>query len=329
MLQKTNAALEKLMPVIAPSSVAGGVLLAEYLHGYTALVPWIFAVMTFSGSLNSGFRDLRNVLLHPFSLFVCMLILHAIMPMIAWLAGSVVFPDDPLIVTGFVLAYVIPTGISSLVWVAMFRGNVPLTLAIILIDTLLSPLIVPFTLKMFVGASVHIDVWGMVSGLLWMVVLPSLAGMALQQWTKGRAKKRLGPVLSPFSKLGLSAVIMLNSAEVAPYFTSFSWKLMAIIVTVLLMAVTGYLIGWAVAKLLRRDRGTLIALALNSGMRNISTGAVLAMNYFAPAVALPVVCGMLFQQILASVFTALLRRVYGTEESGRKVPVRKDIHHSA
>jgi predicted Na+-dependent transporter len=315
MLRALNRFLEKRMPAIAPSSVIVGVLLADYLTDYTMFVPWIFAVMTFAGSLNSDFRDLKNVLLHPLTILVCMLVLHGVIPLIAWLTGLIAFANDPLTITGLVLAFVIPTGISSFVWVAMFRGSVALTLAIILIDTLLSPFIVPYTLYAFVGASVEIDIWGMMSGLLWMVVLPSLAGMSLQQWSKGRARERLSPVLAPFSKLGLGAVIILNSAVVAPYFRTFSWKLAGIIVTVLVLASAGYLVGWAAARLFRWNRGTAIALTLNSGMRNISAGAVLAMHYFAPAVALPVVCCMLFQQVLASVFTSLLRRVYGEADT--------------
>ena len=43
-------------------------------------------------------------------------------------------------------------------------------------------------------------------------------------------------------------------------------------------------------------------------MRNISAGAVLAVSFFPSQVAVPVVIGMLFQQILAALFGYLLRR---------------------
>ncbi|MCY9341001.1 bile acid:sodium symporter family protein, partial [Bacillus haynesii] len=44
------------------------------------------------------------------------------------------------------------------------------------------------------------------------------------------------------------------------------------------------------------------------GMRNISAGAVLATGFFPPQVAVPVVIGMLFQQVLAALFGHLLAR---------------------
>jgi predicted Na+-dependent transporter len=45
-------------------------------------------------------------------------------------------------------------------------------------------------------------------------------------------------------------------------------------------------------------------------MRNISAGAVIAITYFPAAVAVPVVVGMLFQQILASLNGYFLNRYY-------------------
>ena len=45
-------------------------------------------------------------------------------------------------------------------------------------------------------------------------------------------------------------------------------------------------------------------------MRNISAGAVIAVTYFPSAVAVPVILGMLFQQMLASFYGSFLSRYY-------------------
>ncbi len=45
-------------------------------------------------------------------------------------------------------------------------------------------------------------------------------------------------------------------------------------------------------------------------MQNISAGAVIAVAYFPPPVAVPVVISMLFQQIQASIYGQLLKRYY-------------------
>lgn len=318
---KYNRILERWMPLLTPTSVAAGVLLAHWFDGWTFLVPWIFAIMTFSGSLGTNFHDLKKVLLHPLPLIVCMLLLHVLMPLIAFGTSSFIFRGDMLTITGFVLAFIIPTGIISLMWVTINKGNTALTLSIILIDTLLSPLIVPLGMKWFIGAEVQMDTFGMMRGLLWMVVIPSIIGMLLNQKTQGRIKQQIGQPLSLFTKFGLVTVIMINSSVVAPYFKNWDAKLLTIAATVLGLAASGYAIGWLVARLLKWNREITVSMTLNGGMRNISAGAVLAIAYFPPAVSMPVIVGMLFQQMLAALYTFLLRKFYGVpSEEEAEVP---------
>lgn len=311
---KYNRLLEKWMPLITPTSVVIGVLLSFWLNSLTFLVPWIFAVMTFSGSLGTNFHDLKKVLLHPLPLMLCILLLHVVMPLIAFCTSSMVFRGDFLTVSGFVLAFIIPTGIISLMWVTINNGNTALTLSIILIDTLLSPIIVPFGMKLFVGEDVQMDTYGMMRGLMWMVVIPSLIGMLLNQRTQGKIKDQIGKPLTFFTKFGLMAVIMINSSVAAPYFKNWNTKLFIIAGTVLLLAASGYAIGWFAARLLKWNREMIISMTLNSGMRNISAGAVLAIAYFPSAVSMPVIAGMLFQQMLAASYTLMLRKAYGIQQ---------------
>lgn len=311
-----NRFIEKWMPLVTPCSLLLGVLFSVWLKPLSFLVPYVFAFMTFSGSLGSNFRDLKKVLQQPASLLACLLILHVWMPLLAWGAGNVLFHGDSYTITGLILAFVIPTGIISFMWVSLYHGNIALTLSIILLDTFLSPFVVPFTLRLLVGTEVDIDTWGMMGGLMWMVVLPSIAGMALNQWTGGTVKSTLGPKLAPFSKLGLMMVISINTAVVAPNFTDVSLKSAEIGLSVLAVAATGYIWGWLTAWGMKSDRGIIIAMTFNSGMRNISAGVVLAATYFPAPVVFPVIVGTLFQQVLASFYAYFLSKKYGREHEG-------------
>lgn len=290
------------MPLITPSSVVIGIMLADYFNSYTFLVPWIFAFMTFAGSLSSNFASLKRVMLHPFPIFLALLILHVIMPIWAWGMGHIAFQGDMYTITGLILAALIPTGITSFIWVSIYKGNLALTLSIILIDTFLSPFIVPYSLALIIGEHVDMDVWGMMKGLLGMVVIPSLLGMVLNQITKGKIDKKWSAPLAPFSKVGLALVVMINSSAIAPYITNFSVKLIFIAIVVLVLSASGYLISWIIGKLLRWEKEEIVALMYTGGMRNISAGAVIAVTYFPAQVAVPVVIGMLFQQVLASFY---------------------------
>ncbi|WP_051317167.1 bile acid:sodium symporter family protein [Ectobacillus panaciterrae] len=309
MLQVLNQRLTKIMPIITPVSVVIGVLLSKWLGSYAFLVPWIFGFMTFAGSLRSNFKDLKTVLIKPLPLIVSMLILHVAMPFLAWGMGHLVFHNDIFTVTGLVLAMVIPTGVSSVIWVSVYRGNIPLTLAIILIDTLLSPFIVPYSMSVLAGAKIHMDVLGMMQGLWWMIVFPSLLGMLVNHFA-GKQARKLETTLAPFSKIGLGVVVMINSGVIGPYLQHVNGKLVSIAGFGLAQAALGYLLGWLAAKYCRWDRETTVAMIFNTGMRNISAGAVIAIAYFPAAAAVPVVLGMLFQQLLASFYGYLIHHFY-------------------
>lgn len=321
MLYKLNKILEKIMPFLIPTCVVIGVLLSAYLKDFAGLIPWVFAFMTFAGSLNSNVASMKQAVLNPMPLVLVMFILHVFMPVWSLGIGHVVFSDDPYTITGLVLAMAIPTGISSFVWVAMYKGNYALSLSVILIDTLLSPILVPLTLSLLVGGNVEMDIVSMTRGLILMIVIPSLVGMMLNQMTQGKVVNILSARLAPFSKLGMGVVVMLNGAVVAPYLLDINLKLVGIAVVVFFIAFSGYLISFLTGKLFRQDKETVIALTFSGGMRNISAGAVLAISYFPAAVAVPVVLGMLFQQTLASVYGLAIDRYYRKQEVvGVEVP---------
>jgi predicted Na+-dependent transporter len=310
MLYKLNKMLEKFMPIMIPVSVVIGVLLSVYIKDFSFLIPWIFAFMTFSGSLNSNFVSMKQAVMNPLPILLVIFILHIFMPLWALGVGHLAFSGDSFTITGLVLAMAIPTGITSFVWVSIYKGNTALTLAIILIDTMLSPFVVPLIMSLLVGGNIEMDIIGMTQGLLMMIVIPSIVGMTLNQVLKGKVVSNLSARLSPFAKIAMGLVVMLNGAVVAPYFLDVNLKLIGIAIIVFFIALSGYLISFFAGKLFKQDKETIIALMFSGGMRNISAGAVLAVSYFPPAVAVPVVLGMLFQQTLASIYGFAINRYY-------------------
>ena len=238
MLEKINAFLGKWMPLLTPISVLIGVLLSDILHHVSFLVPWIFAVMTFIGSLTSNLKSVKYTITHPFSLLLTLAILHILTPLWAFWIGHLFFQNDPYTITGLTLAVVIPTGITSVIWVSLYKGNIALTLAIILLDTLLSPFLVPLSMNLFVGETVQLEVWGMMKGLLGMIVLPSIFGMVINQFSVEKAKK-WNHTLSAFSKIGLALVVSINSSVVAPYLRNIDKKFLQVALTVFLIAISG------------------------------------------------------------------------------------------
>ena len=317
-LSRFNVFIEKWMPLVTPSCLFIGVIFAAWLGRFAPLVPWLFAFMTFAGSLSSGFRDMKKIAMHPISLIVVLLILHIVVPVTAFLVGSLIF-DDPLLVTGIVLEFIVPTGIVSLVWVNIYHGNSALTLSIILIDTLVAPFLVPFSLHVLMGSAVEISVAGMMKDLVLMIAVPALLAMAHNHATRGRVKHTLSPKLAPFSKIGLILVVIINSTKVAPFFSQMTPALLLVTLVIFLLAVSGFFWGFLASKIFKEDNDGRVSMIFNSGMRNISAGAVIAGQYFPPEVMFPVMIGTLFQQILAAMAGFCLDRLASRERVVEKV----------
>lgn len=310
MLQRVNRVLEKMLPFITPTGVILGILFSAYLKDFSFIVPWLFAFMTFEGSLTMNFRSLKEAVVHPCSIIVILLFLHVLMPLWALGIGHLFFSGAPLTITGMLLLMVIPTGVTSFIWVSMKKGNKGMTLAAILIDALLSPFVVPYSLSLLVGQKVQLDTAGMMFGLFLMIVFPSLLAIFLNEMTKGKIAFVWKPRLAPFSKIFLGLVVALNGAAVAPYLTEIHWELILIIFAVLIIAFSGYLFAFLLGKALRYEQEVIVAFTYLGGMRNISAGAVIAISYFPPGVVVPVIVGMLFQQTLASLYGSFLDKYY-------------------
>jgi len=303
-----NRVLARYMPFLTPLSVVAGILLADILHHGESLVPWIFAGMTFAGSLSADFGSLLHAVKKPGPMLLAFAVLHFIMPLLAFGLGHLFFPGDMYTITGFVLLTAIPTGITAFVWVAMQEGDIGITLSTILIGTLISPMLVPMILHFLVGGDVQLEVLPMMEGLLWMIVVPSLAGMLVNQFCSKQLTSTLSTNLAPFSKIGLIAVVSINASVVAPQLKEMDLTVMGIVLLVFCLSFGGYLLSWFLGKSFGYGRQEIVSVTFIGGMRNISAGVVLAVSFFPAPVAIPVVIGMLFQQVLAAVFSSLLKK---------------------
>ncbi|MCM3316647.1 bile acid:sodium symporter family protein [Rummeliibacillus stabekisii] len=305
MLEKLNVFLQKYIAILTPLSLVLGVLLEHIGHHLLFLVSWLFAFMTFAGSLNMKFKDVKIFVKHPVIILFSIVFLHILMPLWAYLLSTVIF-DDHLLTVGFVLSVAVPTGVTSVIWINICRGNLPLGLSIILIDTLLSPFIIPSILRIVSGEKIQLDVVSLIINLLLMIVLPTILGILANELSKGEIPKKFGQKLAPLSKLCLFSVVMINSGAIAPYLKNFDSHLVSVLLLVLFIAVSGYMFALLIGRYILKNHPQMTTLVFTGGMRNIAVGVIVATTYFPSKVAMPVVFGMLFQQVLASVFSKLI-----------------------
>lgn len=267
--------------------------------------------MTFTGSLKSTFADVRHVFHHPKPLIMTLVIIHIVMPLAACVAGHLFFADAPNIMAGMVLEFCVPTAVVALMWVSIYGGNSPLSLSLVVIDTVMAPFIIPAALHIFIGSKVKMDVKEMMTELVFMIAIPALTAMCLNKISHDRVKEVWPSKLALLSKLALIFVVTSNSSKVAPYVRDMNMQRFGAALSILLLAASGYLIGWLAAVIMKKDRQTTVSMIYGAGMRNISAGAVIAAAYFPGEVMFPVIIGTLFQQVLAACYGKIIEKKLG------------------
>lgn len=306
------------MPIVVPCCVVLGVLFPQVFSVLKPAVTLLFAIITFQGSLNTSLRQIVRTFRHPSELLAILAVSIVVMPVLARLAGGLFFSDFE-IVAGIVIEYSIPVAVVSFMWIDMYHGNASLGLAAILVSTVLAPVTLPITIQLLMGTAVQVDVLSMVKDLALMVAVPAVAGVAVNEFTGGWGHETLSPRIAPLCRLLAVFVITCNSTGMSAYVLSFDPMVLQAALFILVFACFGFALGLVVACLMRVPPADLYSMVFAVGLRNISSGAVIAAEFFPGAAIIPVMMGTLFQQVLAAVVSAVLHHLMAEErERGRK-----------
>lgn len=278
------------------------------------LVVALFGYMTFVTALDTSFKEFAKVLLKPWVSIGVLILVHLVTPLTAWLVGIVFYPGDPYIRLGYLIGATIPIGVTSVMWTALVRGNLPISLVAVTLDTLVVPLILPLFLQIVVGQSVNLDYTKMIEELMLMVTFPSIIGMLVHDLTKGRISHFAQSFGGTTSKIGIFVVITINAAVVMPQISWNASMIKPLIVTLFIVS-AGYFVGYLGSFALKdRTKELTLTMMFNVGIRNNACGLVIALTYFPPAVAIPMTLSILYQQPLATVITRAFKQLRPAEE---------------
>ena len=303
-----NDKLDRLMPILAPLGVVLGFFLSGVFIHLRPYVPWIFGLITLNGALRLKVAEFGGTIRKPVPILAFFVSSYALMPLLAFFVSSVVFGDNPDIVAGYVLLFSGPTAVSAFMWVTLFRGDKALALTLILLATMLSPLLIPGTVYLLIGAKVSMNMGSIAVSLILMVVFPTIVGVTLNEVSRSKIPGLICPYLAPVSKICIVIVIAANTSPVASrirFDNPVIWILAALCV---LLSASGFLLSRLAALVVRCNHEKSVAMLFAGGMRNISAITTIAVNFFPEAAALPALLGIMFQQSLAAFMGKLLTR---------------------
>ena len=189
-----------------------------------------------------------------------------------------ILPMPTNIETGFLLLAGAPGALFAINFTRRTKDSVPFAAALLLTLTVLSLVVTPFLVQLMLNIdqpiTLHYD--RAIQALLLFVLLPLLAGLALNRWASATALRLRTPV-SACS--GISFVLVTVTTK---GLKSAATKQIGMsgLVAMLLLIVASMVIGW---KLGGPERGPRRVLTVNTGMRNVALALAIASRSFAGA----------------------------------------------
>jgi BASS family bile acid:Na+ symporter len=289
------------------------------------LPPMMLALLLFNAGLGTRVKELRSLAHHP-RLLAVGVAGNVLAPLTFIAAISLLMTlwhnseEVQQILTGLALIAAMPIAGASTAWAQNSNGNLALSLGLILLTTLLSPIVTPMALHSvgFVTTGDYSEDLhelaneGAVSFLSAWVIMPSLLGLAAH----GILGEKRAALVSPYLKLTNSVILILlnysNAALSLPGVISQPDAdfVMAISIIVGLLCVSMFWAGYRISRSFQADRSTTTSLMFGLGMNNNGAGLVLASLMLSdhPSVLLTIILYNLIQHLVASLVDKALSR---------------------
>ncbi len=266
-------------------------------------INYLLMIVMFGMGLTIKPEDFAVVFLHPKDVLIGCVAQFTFMPLLAY-GLSRLFGLDPALTAGVVLVGTCPGGTSSNVITYFSKGDVPLSVGMTSVNTLLAPFLTPAITYFLLKTTVQVDVMSMFMSIVQVILIPIILGFVINKLL-GQFTQKLVTALPLVSTIAICLIVgavVSNNAE-----KIFESGLLILIV-VILHNVFGYICGFGVGKLLKMPPKKIKALSIEIGMQNSGLATSLAASSF-PNLAMATVPGAVFS-VWHNISGAILAAVY-------------------
>ena len=277
-----------------------------WIPPYTAT---LLGAAMFGMGLTIKREDFQIVFSRPKEVFSGCLMQYTVMPLVAYFL-AVVMNLDKDIALGVILGGCCPGGTSSNVIAYIAKGDVPLSVGMTIASTLVAPLATPFLVYLLAGAWVEVSFMAMVMSVVKVVLVPVLAGIALNSMFPNIVKK----LINIMPAISVIAIVAIVDGIVAANAAKIMSCALVVIAAVVLHNGLGILIGQMLAKAMKVSYDKQTSIAIEVGTQNSGLGLVLATANFAanPLATLPGAIFSVWNLIAGSLYASL--RIKGRKE---------------
>jgi len=269
----------------------------------TSWVNYLLMIVMFGMGLTMKPSDFALVFKRPKDILLGCAAQFVIMPLLAF-GLSRLFQLDTALTAGVVLVGTCPGGTSSNVITYLSKGDVPLSIGMTSVNTLLAPLLTPALTYLFLQTTVNVNVWSMFLSIIQVILLPIVVGFVINRFLGKYTEKavKVLPMVSTIAICMIVATVVSHNAE--KIYTCGA----LVLVVVILHNLLGYLCGFGLGKLLRLKPSKVKALSIEIGMQNSGLATSLASSSFSQ-LAMATVPGAIFS-VWHNISGAILAGIY-------------------
>lgn len=313
-MKKVCKLISDYMGVLVLLAAAAALLWPDTLSNIrpTVINPLLGLVM-FGMGLTLRLDDFRVVFSRPKDVITGCLAQFTVMPLLAWLLSRA-FALDEALALGVVLVGCCPGGTASNVITYLAKGDLALSVGMTGVSTLLAPVMTPLLVWLLAGKSVDVDVTSMFLSILWVVILPIVAGLAVKRLWPQQMERATG-YLPALSSIAIAAIVSIIIASNAHKLLSGG---LIIVLVVVLHNLCGLAIGYFIGRLLGLASSKRRAIAIEVGMQNSGLASSLATLHFA-AYPMATIPGAVFS-VWHNISGAVVARLFARSSNGGDRP---------
>ena len=272
----------------------------------TSWINYLLMIVMFGMGLTLRLEDFVIVFRRPKDIITGCIAQFTVMPLLAFVLGKG-FHLEAGLLAGVILVGTCPGGTASNVMTYLSNGDVPLSVGMTSVNTLLSPFLTPAITFLLLKTTVRVDVASMFFSIIKVVIIPIVVGFIINRFW-GKYKEKISDAL-PF--VSVAAITLIVAAVVSHNAGRILETGAIVFVVVILHNTLGYAVGFVLGKILNLPMKKKKALAIEIGMQNSGLATSLAGTAF-PDLAMATVPGAIFSvwhNISGALLANVLRRL--------------------
>lgn len=268
------------------------------------LIPVGLGFIMLGMGLTLTVEDFTRILKYPSWVFWGIGAQYLIMPLLGWALAYLFRLPVPFAV-GLILVACCPSGTASNVVSYLARVNVPLSVTMTAVGTLLSVIMTPSLTAWLAGSRVHVNALGLFFSTFQVVIIPVASGVLLNTFFPAMTRRwtAVSPLVAVvFITLIVASIVGAGRDEIIK-------AGLPLLAAIFSLHSLGFLLGYGIGKFVTRNDIAARTISIEVGMQNSGLGVVLArQNFPNPLTAIPSAISSVFHSVIASALAAWWRR---------------------